>query len=126
MNECIEHSQKGTAGGYGKTRRRVAEGVYKTLWLHRLAYEKHHGPIPEGMEVRHKCDNRRCINPEHLEIGTHADNMGDMAQRGRANRKLSPEDVKLIRQLYDRNGPALAKRFGVTTARIYQLLKDSE
>ena len=55
------------------------------VYLHRVAWEAHNAePIPEGMIVRHTCDNPACINPEHLVLGTHKDNTADMINRGRA------------------------------------------
>jgi len=60
--------------GYGKLDR---------LYAHRFAYQQANGPIPPGLEVMHSCDNPPCCNPSHLSVGTHTDNMKDMARKGR-------------------------------------------
>lgn len=58
----------------------------KVMLTHRVAYELAHGVELEGMVVCHKCDNPPCINPEHLFLGTHADNVHDKMEKGRQTR----------------------------------------
>jgi len=59
--------------------------------VHRISWQYRHGEIPEGMHVLHKCDVRNCVNPDHLFLGTHQDNMNDKGLKGRqAGRQLTP------------------------------------
>lgn len=76
------HPWTGTlSGGYG----RIGEGGRgcRILYTHRVAWELANGPIPDGLDVLHACDNPPCCNVRHLSLGTHADNMADMAAKGR-------------------------------------------
>lgn len=88
---------------------------YGTFWFrgaseraHRVAYELARGVAPGPRHVRHDCDNRACVNPSHLRLGTHAENMRDKSERGRVvtyrgsrnpSAKLTEEQVKEIRRL---------------------------
>ena len=81
-----------------------------------------HGVIPEGLDVLHHCDNPPCIRPEHLFLGNDSDNQKDMVSKGRGNRKrkLTDEQVKIIRQ-YSYDSKYLAERFNVSLQYIGQL-----
>ncbi|WP_198527626.1 HNH endonuclease signature motif containing protein [Xanthomonas sp. SHU 199] len=68
-----------STNGYG----RIGIGRNKQYRAHRISWEHHFGPIPDGMYVCHKCDVRSCINPDHLFIGTAKDNARDREAKGR-------------------------------------------
>lgn len=130
MEDCIEHNQGGSEQVYACTCRKVGD-KWSTVGMHRVVYCEAHGITLDdikGKVVRHKCDNRRCINPNHMEIGSKADNNRDRMERGRSatgrdvygNRRttrLSPEDVEFIRSS-GLTGKELAARFNVSQGTI--------
>lgn len=77
-DECWEYEGCTNRAGYG----RITIGSGPVL-THRFSYELFVGPIPDGIHVLHHRDNPPCVNPSHLWLGTHADNMADMAAKGR-------------------------------------------
>lgn len=106
--------------GYGQIGIPKKNGVITT---HRAAWEVTNGAIPDGMFVCHKCDNRRCCRPAHLFLGTHADNMRDMDEKGRRRTlrgeerpavKLSEAAVRDIKARHIR-GIHPARRTGAST-----------
>lgn len=67
-----------TGGGYG-----ISWYKGKSISAHRLSYLLFKGEIPKGMCILHSCDNKRCINPEHLSVGTNKENTQDALRKGR-------------------------------------------
>lgn len=118
MFDCIEWTGCRDSFGYGM---RKVNG--KVRRLHLIAFEEENGPIPEGMVVRHKCDNPACYNPEHLELWTRTENNHDRDVRGRTAKgvrhgssKLTPEIVQEAKALYAVGGwthRSLGKKYGV-------------
>ena len=98
--------------GYGKF-----ELDYKMVSAHRIAYELAKGPIPKGKYICHTCDNRRCVNPEHLYPGTAFQNAQDRINRGHqsngSKRRLTKTQVVELRLLASAGVPFenLCKRF---------------
>jgi hypothetical protein len=64
---------------------------------HRVSFAAFVGPIPDGMLIQHSCDNRWCVAPHHLSIGTDATNAIDKQRKGRAAKKLTARDVRAIK-----------------------------
>lgn len=89
----------------------------KIVGAHRFSWELHNGPIPDGMDVLHDCDNPPCVRPDHLHLGTHADNMAEAGARGRKATVLSTGDVLAMRSLRANTGAtykAIACLYGVS------------
>ena len=101
--------------------------ILNDLMAHRYSYELHKGQIPSGLQVRHICDVRRCVNPGHLIVGTGQDNMNDMVKRGRSltgernhRAKLTAEAVSEIRAS-SLPVKELAVKFKVSWSLVYQV-----
>jgi hypothetical protein len=103
-------------------------GNYCNRLVHRLAYHERVGPIPEGLEVQHTCNNRVCCNPKHLEVGTHKENMAFMAQTGsnkgekHGRAKLTKEQVLEIRAS-TLSARDIAAKYGIQQDYVYLILK---
>lgn len=124
MTSCRVWTGATNGNGYG-----VRKVQQRRVYIHREAWAKANGPIPDGLYVCHHCDNPTCYEVSHLFLGTQSDNMADARAKGRLSRhprvlrgescptaKLSWSDVEEIRQL-QREGTSmrsLGRRFGVS------------
>jgi hypothetical protein len=145
LTDCWEWRGYTDPGGYGRV---MGENGY-TVMAHRASFEMFYGDIPAGLKVLHRCDNRRCVSPDHLFLGTQLDNIADMVAKGRQARgeclaaairaanpdrrgerngraKLTGDDVRAIRRAYEAGSatPAtLARRYGVADTVIHNIVR---
>lgn len=123
--------------GYGRMRL-TRDGRYLTVRSNRLAWAVHHGEDPGALHVCHHCDNPICVNPAHLFLGTHQENMRDRTKKGRhpglpalngqanPNAKLTDRDVLEIRCRYQRDGLTaleLAREFGISEGHLRDIAR---
>ena len=112
-DDCWEWKASLYGSGYGQF---YFDG--KVRGAHRVSYLLSVGEIPEGMQILHSCDNRKCCNPAHLRVGTDRENKQDRAKR-RNTQKLNPEQVKEIRELLMANELSqsqIGRRYGISQA----------
>lgn len=127
---CLEWGGAINGDGYGY----ILHG--RKQWrCNRLVWTLAHGEIPKGIIVCHKCDNRKCINPEHLFLGSLTDNNRDRAAKGRSRdqrgqknnmAKLTDADIREIRNLYKTGlfQRVIGNRFGVSQTLIGQIVRN--
>ena len=117
--------------GYPKANKNIGGRIVDRLG-HRVSYEAYKGEIPKGKQVLHHCDVRSCVNPDHLYVGTHDDNMRDIRERRRMppqngennhNAKLTNADVETIRESPKLSKGFLAYAFGVLPEQIRRIRK---
>lgn len=132
--DCILYTGTGTGkGGYGRITWQES-GHRFTVSAHRLAYTLHYGPIAPGMVIRHTCHNPRCVKPEHLIQGTHAQNSQDMVRAGRSlkrygsqnpNARLSDKEREQIRREKQSGATLkfLAGKYGVHLSTIWHVCR---
>lgn len=128
-DSCIEWTGAYHKNGYGvvSLNRTLAKelGLGRVQFVHRASYIQNVGPIPDGLVVRHKCDNKACFNPAHLEVGTHYDNACDAVERGLSKRKLTDTEAAFIRGSSESNRK-LAQRFGVSSTTVFHIKKGNK
>lgn len=129
---CWEWQFSKNIFGYGKVGW-VREDGKHTCAAHRIAWELTHGPIPAGLFVCHRCNNKACIRPDHLYLATDAENKRDAIRDGlftgahNQPSKLTPDQVREIRRINLEEGLGhrrLAKRFGMSRGAILMIIRN--
>ena len=124
-------------GAFGISNKGGGATPWRRVRAHRFAWTLLNGPIPDGLCICHNCDTPRCVNPSHLFIGTHADNVADKVAKGRARggsppgeanprAKLSSADVLEMRDLYEAGSmsqAAIGSIYGVCQAHVSDVVR---
>lgn len=132
-DQCWQWAGASKGNGYGNF---VLHGQNKPA--HRASYEMFVGPVKSGLDVCHQCDNRGCVNPDHLFLGTRLDNMADCKRKGRTARGAKLGDRRgenspsarlcwdNVREIRGSPEPAkvIAARFGVTSDNINRIRRN--
>ena len=123
LGPCFEWTARCNNCGYGKF---SVDG--KIVYAHRWVWAYVHGPLPDGRQVNHECDNPKCVRPDHLKDGDHKSNMADRDKKGRQQKgelhwltKLTEGDVIEIRRRYAEGGVTqrqLGRLYGVSQPHI--------
>lgn len=132
----LKHANKGTCWRWEGAMNTNGYGCmyfnHKLMSAHRRSYILAKGPIPDGLFVCHQCDNPRCVNPDHLHLGTAADNSREAVERGRLvgngnpnskNHKLSTKQVTEIKEWFKTTTSvkSIAEKYGVSESHVYRI-----
>lgn len=128
-NDCWEW-----VGSIGKSGYGVFQRGYRKYASHRISWELANGAIPDEQFVLHRCDNRACVRPDHLFLGSHWDNMQDMVQKGRNTKgedchfaKLTEKAIREIRcsmVAFEKSPEELAKKYNVTPSLVRLIARE--
>lgn len=122
--DCWLYDGAKEINGYGYLTNPIPSGA-RYITAHKLAWIFTHGSVPKGMLVLHRCDIRACCNPEHLFLGTNADNTADKMYKERYQGKLTAAQVREIRTLFPTwkfgMGKEVARKYGVSEVVICKL-----
>lgn len=152
IGSCWEWLGALRADGYGVRTTHLLNGKAQHRFVHRIAFALEHGHLPaEQLVLRHDCDNRKCVNPKHLLVGTHAQNSADMVARGRQSRgdahysrqrpealargdlvgtsKLTEDQARAViaeYQPFKGEAKRLGEKYGVTNAEILNVVQGKQ